>query len=117
VRSGSSNGSTEPDLSHEPVLAVRFMRPAAGPTKILTIRENYLYLRSHDQPGVIGHVGTTLGKLGVNIATFALGRREANLGAEAVSLVCLDGKVTESILAPILEFKAVRSGSAGLVRS
>ena len=49
----------------------------------------------------------------MNIATFALGRREANLGAEAVSLVCLDGKVTESILAPILEFKAVRSGSAG----
>ncbi len=66
-----------------------------------------LYLRNHDQPGVIGHVGTTLGKLGVNIATFALGRREASLGAEAVSLVCLDGKVTESILAPILEFKAI----------
>jgi D-3-phosphoglycerate dehydrogenase len=66
-----------------------------------------LYLRNHDQPGVIGHVGTTLGRLGVNIATFALGRREANLGAEAVSLVCLDGKVTESILAPILEFKAI----------
>lgn len=66
-----------------------------------------LYLRNHDQPGVIGHVGTTLGKLGVNIATFALGRREAHLGAEAVSLVCLDGIVTESILAPILEFKAI----------
>jgi D-3-phosphoglycerate dehydrogenase len=66
-----------------------------------------LYLRNDDQPGVIGHVGTTLGKLGVNIATFALGRREANLGAEAVSLVCLDGQVTESILAPILEFKAI----------
>src|SRR5499425_211720 len=36
-----------------------------------------LYLRNNDQPGVIGHVGTTLGKHGVNIATFALGRREA----------------------------------------
>ena len=66
-----------------------------------------LYLRNHDQPGVIGHVGTTLGRLGVNIASFALGRREASLGAEAVSLVCLDGKVTESILEPILEFKAI----------
>jgi D-3-phosphoglycerate dehydrogenase len=66
-----------------------------------------LYIRNHDQPGVIGHVGTTLGKLGVNIATFALGRRGANVGAEAVSLVCLDGKVTESVLAPILEFKAI----------
>jgi D-3-phosphoglycerate dehydrogenase / 2-oxoglutarate reductase len=66
-----------------------------------------LYLRNNDEPGVIGHVGSTLGKLGVNIATFALGRREASRGSEAVSLVCLDGNVTESILAPIREFTAI----------
>jgi D-3-phosphoglycerate dehydrogenase / 2-oxoglutarate reductase len=52
-------------------------------------------------------VGTTLGKHGVNIATFALGRREATRGAEAVSLVRLDGQVTDSILAPIREFAAI----------
>src|SRR5271168_353229 len=34
-----------------------------------------LYVRNNDEPGVIGFVGTTLGKHGVNIATFALGRR------------------------------------------
>ena len=39
-----------------------------------------LYLRNRDEPGVIGQVGTTLGKHGVNIATFALGRREATRG-------------------------------------
>src|SRR6266705_2294420 len=50
-----------------------------------------LYLRNHDEPGVIGQVGNTLGRLGVNIATFALGRREATRGAEAVSLVRIDG--------------------------
>ena len=66
-----------------------------------------LYIRNNDEPGVIGHVGTTLGKLGVNIATFALGRREASRGAEAVSLVCLDGKVTEAVLGPIREFSAI----------
>jgi D-3-phosphoglycerate dehydrogenase len=66
-----------------------------------------LYLRNHDEPGVIGHVGTTLGKHGVNIATFALGRREATRGAEAVSLVRLDGQVTEAILGPIREFSAI----------
>src|SRR5271166_2320831 len=43
-----------------------------------------LYLRNRDEPGVIGQVGSTLGKLGVNIATFALGRREAQRGADAV---------------------------------
>ena len=66
-----------------------------------------LLLRNHDQPGVIGHVGTTLGKHGVNIATFALGRREATVGAEAVSLVRLDGKVSEEILEPIREHAAI----------
>jgi len=34
---------------------------------------NILFLRDHDEPSVIGNVGSTLGRLGVNIATFALG--------------------------------------------
>jgi D-3-phosphoglycerate dehydrogenase len=66
-----------------------------------------LYLRNRDEPGVIGQVGMTLGKLGVNIATFALGRREATRGAEAVSLVRLDGDVSASILGPIREIAAI----------
>ncbi len=66
-----------------------------------------LYLRNNDEPGVIGYIGTTLGKHGVNIATFALGRREASRGAEAVSLVRLDGEVTGAILEPILANTAI----------
>jgi D-3-phosphoglycerate dehydrogenase len=66
-----------------------------------------LYLRNHDQPGVIGQVGTLLAQQGVNIATFALGRREATRGAEAVSLVRLDGDVPESIVEPIRRLPAV----------
>ena len=66
-----------------------------------------LYLRNNDQPGVIGHVGTTLGKHGVNIATFALGRREAKSGVEAVSLIRLDGEVSESILEPVRQHVAI----------
>src|SRR5215467_6069312 len=66
-----------------------------------------LFLRNLDEPGVIGQVGTTLGKLGVNIATFALGRREATRGAEAVALVRLDGVVPESILGPIQSIPAI----------
>src|ERR1700724_760003 len=57
--------------------------------------------------GVIGQVGSTLGKLGVNIATFALGRRNSAQGAEAVSLVRLDGEVSASILEPIRGIPAV----------
>jgi D-3-phosphoglycerate dehydrogenase / 2-oxoglutarate reductase len=66
-----------------------------------------LYLRNRDEPGVIGQIGTTLGKLGVNIATFALGRREAQRGVDAVSLVRVDGKVAASILGPILAIPAI----------
>src|SRR6266566_521745 len=66
-----------------------------------------LYLRNRDEPGVIGQIGTTLGKLGVNIATFALGRREAQRGADAVSLVRVDGQVSASILEPIRTIPAI----------
>jgi D-3-phosphoglycerate dehydrogenase len=66
-----------------------------------------LYLRNRDEPGVIGQVGSTLGNLGVNIATFALGRREASKGAEAVSLVRLDGDVSDSILGAIRGIPAI----------
>jgi D-3-phosphoglycerate dehydrogenase len=66
-----------------------------------------LYLRNRDEPGVIGQVGATLGNLGVNIATFALGRREASRGAEAVSLVRLDGEAPANILQPIRGITAI----------
>jgi hypothetical protein len=45
--------------------------------------------------------------LGVNIATFALGRREATRGSEAVSLVRVDGPVDDSILKEISQIKAI----------
>src|SRR2546422_2020437 len=68
---------------------------------------NILYLRNRDEPGVIGQIWTTLGKTGVNIATFALGRREAQSGADAVSLVRVDGKVSASVLGPIRAIPAI----------
>jgi len=65
-----------------------------------------LYLRNRDEPGVIGNVGTTLGKLGVNIATFALGRKAVR-GEEAAALVRLDGSVSAAILEPIRAIPAI----------
>ncbi|MDP1572419.1 MAG: phosphoglycerate dehydrogenase [Vicinamibacterales bacterium] len=43
-------------------------------------------LANHDQPGVIGEVGTILGRHGINIANFALGRSAAG----AVGIVNVD---------------------------
>ncbi len=73
-----------------------------------------LYLRNDDKPGVIGQVGSALGKLGVNIATFALGRSAAHEGAHAVSLVRVDGEVSASILDPLRAIPAITE--ARLVR-
>ena len=73
-----------------------------------------LFFRNRDVPGVIGQVGTILGSRKVNISTFALGRREAVPGAEAVALVRLDGEVPDSILPPIRGIAAMTE--ARLVR-
>jgi|HubBroStandDraft_6_1064221.scaffolds.fasta_scaffold29676_3 D-3-phosphoglycerate dehydrogenase len=78
-----------------------------------------LLTRNRDVPGVIGQIGTELGKLGVNIATFALGRRQPVHGAEAVALVRLDGKVDASVvqnilaLPPITEARLIHLPEAG----
>ena len=66
-----------------------------------------LFFRNRDVPGVIGLVGTILGSRGINISTFALGRREAVRGAEAVALVRLDGDVPDSIVLPIRSIEAI----------
>jgi D-3-phosphoglycerate dehydrogenase len=66
-----------------------------------------LFLRNRDVPGVIGRVGTLLGSRNINIATFALGRRERSGatgslgpggGDEAVALVRVDSAVPEAAL-------------------
>jgi len=66
-----------------------------------------LFTRNRDVPGVIGAIGTTLGRLGVNIATFALGRREAVPGAEAIALVRVDGDVPEGALSELRAIPAL----------
>jgi D-3-phosphoglycerate dehydrogenase len=65
-----------------------------------------IVMKNHDVPGVIGHVGTVLGKNCINIANFSLGRREGT--AEAVALVSTDGLVPESVLLQLKEHAAVK---------
>jgi D-3-phosphoglycerate dehydrogenase / 2-oxoglutarate reductase len=66
-----------------------------------------LLSRNVDVPGVIGRIGTALGSLGINIATFTLGRRSAARGADALALVGLDGKVDGSVVQHILGLPSV----------
>ncbi len=65
-----------------------------------------IVLRNNDQPGVIGDVGTILGRHGVNIGTFALGRE----GDRAIGVVTVDetSKIADEVLDEIRKVKAIR---------
>ncbi len=69
------------------------------------------FTKNRDVPGVIGHVGTILGRNEINIANFALGRQTevptsgGSLGAVAV--VETDCAVSEDVLAQLREHPAV----------
>ena len=70
------------------------------------------FMKNQDVPGVIGHVGTVLGRNHVNIANFSLGRRDRPLRPgeplEAVALVTTDQPVSESVLAQLRDNPAVK---------
>jgi D-3-phosphoglycerate dehydrogenase len=71
-----------------------------------------IFMKNRDVPGVIGHVGTVLGKNAINIANFSLGRRDAPATAgearEALAVVSTDELVPETVLAQLRENPAVK---------
>ena len=64
-----------------------------------------LIIANDDQPGVIGEVGTILGRHRVNIANFALGRGEA--GAIGVVNVDEDASAPSTLEQAVEELKKV----------
>jgi D-3-phosphoglycerate dehydrogenase len=75
-----------------------------------------IYMRNQDVPGVIGHVGTVLGRNGINIASFSLGRRDvpgaAGQPLDALAVVETDEKPPETVLAQLRENPAVKLARA-----
>ncbi|MDF2799602.1 MAG: phosphoglycerate dehydrogenase [Devosia sp.] len=69
-----------------------------------------LYVTNEDKPGHIGRLGTLLGKLGINIANFNLGRTDP--GADAIALVSIDGTLSEPQLAEIAQLEGVKQAKA-----
>jgi D-3-phosphoglycerate dehydrogenase len=64
-----------------------------------------LFVRNKDTPGFIGSLGTALGRAGVNIANFNLGR--AMPGSDAVCLVSVDGEIPPGVLRQIQDLPGV----------
>jgi D-3-phosphoglycerate dehydrogenase / 2-oxoglutarate reductase len=79
-----------------------------------TLDGNLLYSKNQDVPGVIGYLGTVLGKNGINIASFALGRQELTASDKpgevltAISIIETDEPVTDPVISQIFENKAVK---------
>lgn len=63
------------------------------------IGAHMIYTTNTDTPGVIGFLGTTMGKYDVNIANFTLGRSEAKGGA--IALLYVDEAVPPAALAEL----------------
>jgi D-3-phosphoglycerate dehydrogenase len=69
----------------------------------LFLEGNLLVFLNLDRPGVIGDVGRVLGKHGINIAHFSLGRKRP--GGEALAVVVVDVPVRAEVLEELGELK------------
>jgi D-3-phosphoglycerate dehydrogenase / 2-oxoglutarate reductase len=80
------------------------------------LERNLIYMRNRDVPGVIGKVGTILGKHKINIADFSLGRRPGadrkGTPRDAIAVVHVDGDVPELVLKELRSIPAVEQATA-----
>ena len=80
-----------------------------------TLDGNLMYSKNEDVPGVIGYLGSSLGKNGINIANFALGRQEVGAAEGtgkgplmAISIIETDQPVSDDVVTQILSHSAVK---------
>lgn len=87
---------------------------AKGAPRIVRIKEYYvesvpegymLVISNNDVPGIIGQIGTILGKNGVNIAGMSFGRDAK--GGKAVSILNIDSEVPKSVLEEMRKAKNI----------
>jgi D-3-phosphoglycerate dehydrogenase len=64
-----------------------------------------LFIRNRDVPGVVGKIGTILGRSGVNIAGIHLGRTADREGA--VSIIDVDQPVPPEAISEIESFEEI----------
>ena len=70
---------------------------------------NLLIFTHNDVPGIIGAIGTTLGKHQVNIAQMAVGRLGEAPGGEAIGVLNLDQVAPKEAIDEVLQHQAINS--------
>ena len=72
-----------------------------------SVPEGYmLFVQNNDVPGIIGQIGTILGKNGINIAGMSFGRDEK--GGTAVSILNIDSDVPKAVLEEMRKAKNIK---------
>ena len=66
-----------------------------------------LFIHNEDRPGVVGHLGTLLGKNNVNIAEMTLGRIKMKKKTMAMTIINTDQDVPPKVLAEIKKFPLI----------
>ena len=66
---------------------------------------NMILITNKDVPGIVGQLGTSLGKNKINIAGMTFGREKE--GGKAISLCNVDSAVPEKVLKEIKESKNI----------
>jgi D-3-phosphoglycerate dehydrogenase len=70
------------------------------------------FFKNDDVPGVIGHIGGVLGRCGINIGNFSLGRQEQppaeDLPLEAISVIETDQPLPDPVLVELLKNQAIK---------
>lgn len=73
-----------------------------GPFQLDAYLDGLLLIYRHrDVPGLIGYIGTVMGKHNVNIAHMALGRERNEPGGDSVAVLNLDSQPSEEALAEV----------------
>ncbi len=92
VRCGDiSLGGTNVGNTSRPRLVTAFDKPVE-----IELERYVGVFRNRDVPGIIGQVGSILGKAGVNIAQMAVSRGDSNGDGEAVMAITVDSAVPQS---------------------
>src|SRR5262249_39983337 len=84
----------------------------------VSLAGHLLFFKNYDVPGVIGWIGSVLGRNKINIANFSLGRQDETQRQkspsvrEALAIVETDGPVPDLVLQELLENKAVKIARA-----
>jgi len=92
-RGASLSGTFYGSVNNPRIVRINDKPVEAVPNGVLFIMNN------KDRPGVVGWIGTIMGKHGVNIASMSLGRDKA--GGQALTVLNLDSAPSDAVLAEI----------------